>query len=73
MGSTKQSKFEFLKSKKFIIGCTGILCLTAAFIFGGLGTTEYTAGMSGIIGSFMIGQGIADNGKEAAKVESEQD
>lgn len=62
---------EFLKSKKLIMGILGLISLTVVMIFVGLPVETYVSLFSSIIGVYMISQGIADTGKEKAKVDKE--
>jgi hypothetical protein len=55
-------------SKKFALTFVGVLIAAAEGL--GLGIPIHVFNViEGLIGSFVVGQGIADNGKEAAKVQ----
>jgi uncharacterized membrane protein (DUF441 family) len=58
---------EFLTNKKFIVAAAGVIIAFSAKHGLNLDpeTTQYIVG---IVIAYLIGQGIADNGKEAAKV-----
>jgi len=59
---------DILKSKKFNVLLVGIIILIGNGIFElGLDEAEVTK-MVALIGSYIVGQGFADNGKEAQKV-----
>ena len=68
---------ELIKSKKAVAGLIMIACLTviavvSAFTGGTYITGDmYIAGVSAIGGTYLISQGIADTGKERAKIETE--
>lgn len=62
---------SFLKSKKAwtaIIGTVG--GVSALFGFDNLSSTELATALSPLV-AYIIGQGIADNGKEKAKIEGQ--
>lgn len=59
---------EFFKSKKFIMAVVGIVAMIAANFLPV--TEDQVLGIAGIIVSYILGQGIADSGKEAAKITS---
>ena len=60
---------ELLQSKKFIVALLASLVVFAAMIYG-LSLEEALA-IAGPLMSFVLGQGIADAGKERAKVEQQ--
>ena len=55
------------KSKKFWMACVGIVAMVVSSFIPAI-TEEMIMGIAGIIISYIIGQGIADNGKEAEKI-----
>jgi len=59
---------DLVSSKKAIAAIAGLLTVIA----NSLGLTglseESLMQILGVLGAFMVGQGIADNGKEAAKI-----
>ncbi len=62
---------DLLKSKKFIAACVGVVGVVLSILLGKLGLaitdTQVIEFLAPIIG-YVIGQGIADHGKEAAKI-----
>lgn len=56
------------KSKKFWMAVVGIVAMIVSSFIPAI-TEEMIMGIAGIIISYILGQGIADNGKEAAKIE----
>ena len=54
------------KSKKFIMAVVGVFAMIIANYLPI--SEEQVLGIAGIIVSYIVGQGIADNGKEAAKI-----
>jgi len=57
---------ELLNSKKFVAMIIGVI---ATFLSRRLGLPEeQVAEVIGLIIAYVVGQGIADNGKEAAKI-----
>ena len=69
---------ELLKSKKFVALIIGMITNIILFIATeALGinpeaATAVATKITGLIASYCIGQGIADNGKEAAKIIKEK-
>lgn len=62
---------QLLTSKKFVAAAVGLLTVVLAFVLGKLGVSvpdEKLAEFIGILAVYLLGQGIADHGKEAAKV-----
>ena len=57
---------EVLKSKKFQAFLLGLVSVVCSKLLG-LGEEE-TKMIVGLVAAYVLGQGIADNGKEAAKV-----
>jgi hypothetical protein len=55
-------------SKKGVAAIAGILCVVAQQLGFAFLTEAALMQILGVIGAFIVGQGIADNGKEAAKV-----
>lgn len=61
---------QLFTSKKFLATLAGVIITLFAKV--GLDVDNETAAMIvGLIGSFVVSQGIADNGKEKAKLESQ--
>ncbi len=58
---------QFTKSKKFVALILGMLLIMLADYLGV--STEAIISMTGLLSAFEVGQGIADHGKEKAKVE----
>ena len=67
---------DLLSSKKGIMGLIalcGLLIVTVVSVATGsnwISAEAFVGGMTGIIGTYMLGQGIADAGKEKAKIEN---
>jgi len=66
---------EAIRSKKFWALITGILSVLAALIAPKLGATEEQASaavtkITALVMSYILGQGVADHGKEKAKAEA---
>lgn len=62
---------ELLKSKKFVAALVGVVAVILAFVLGELGMPipeEKLNALLAMLGTYILGQGIADHGKEAAKV-----
>lgn len=71
-GAFKTLLGKLLTSKKFLATVAGVLVALGSKI--GLDLpTEATLSIVGAIAAYVIGQGIADNGKEAAKVAAESE
>lgn len=62
---------EIFKSKKFIITLVGLIVLALVKIFVEIPNELFASLFSGVIASYLVAQGIADNGKEAAKIEKD--
>ena len=60
---------DLLTSKKFIMTALGMVCATVAVIAGAITPMVYVGFITGQAGIFTVAQGIADHGKEKAKVE----
>lgn len=60
---------DLLGSKKFIVLLAGVLLLVAKTIAPGLEDMS-TAELISLIASYLVGQGIADHGKERALVQA---
>ena len=61
---------DLFASKKFIAMLVGIIVTLGAKIC--FDVDQETAAMiAGIVGAYILGQGISDNGKEAAKIDAE--
>lgn len=65
---------DLFSRKKFLVSLTGVLAEVFVFAFSGL--PEETAATLGgyivaIVSSYVLGQGIADHGKERAKIEAQ--
>lgn len=58
---------QFTKSKKFAALIFGMLLIMLADYIGA--STEAIISMTGLLSAFEVGQGIADHGKEKAKME----
>lgn len=54
-------------SKKFVALVAGLITAGVAKL-GWDAPPEFIIGILGLVGTYIIGQGIADNGKEAAKI-----
>ncbi|MDB4726480.1 hypothetical protein OAF54_03495 [bacterium] len=63
---------EILKSKKFQVFAASLVVLILTQLVGLEETQalQIKEGLMGLAGTYLIGQGIADHGKEAAKVEA---
>ena len=61
----------FSSKKALALIAGGIVALTAKF--GWNVSNEVVMTILGFVGTYIIGQGIADNGKEAAKVTADAD
>jgi len=59
---------DLLQSKKFITAIIGVIAVIAAEGFGVELNTETLASITFMISGYVLGQGIADNGKERAKL-----
>lgn len=59
---------QLLASKKFIAMVITLICLTALKIFKVQLDPSTVAEFVAIISSYILGQGIADHGKEAARI-----
>lgn len=59
---------DLLKSKKFIMSVGGVLAVVLGHFLGV--PEETTLEIVGIVIAFVLGQGIADAGKEAAKAKA---
>lgn len=72
MGSTiKNLLLGLIGSKKFVVFVSGaIVALLAKYKFEADATV--IQGLIAMVAAYLIGQGIADNGKEAAKVKPAQ-
>ena len=62
-----ETLYEMLVSKKFIVAIAGVIVAAAAKIGLDLDTESVALILSPII-AFILGQGVADSGKAAAKV-----
>lgn len=61
---------EIFKSKKFWMAVVGIVAMLVSSFIPAI-TEEMIIGIAGIIVSYILGQGVADAGKEAAKINNE--
>lgn len=59
---------ELLQSKKFIVALASSLIIFAAVLYGI--SVEEAIAIAGPLMSYIVGQGIADAGKEKAKIEA---
>lgn len=64
-------KLDPLKSKKLIAMIVGLILLVVRSVWPEMADME-TAQIVQLIGAYIIGQGVADHGKEKAKVEAAQ-
>lgn len=68
--SVKGLLAELFTSKKFVATVAGgVVALCAKLGFAA--SNELVLGILGLVGTYVLGQGIADNGKSAAKVNAE--
>ncbi len=62
---------DILKSKKFVAACVGVVGVVLSILLGKMGVmitdAQVVEFLAPIVG-FVVGQGIADHGKEAAKI-----
>lgn len=68
---------ELLQSKKFTALVLGAVANLAAFGAAKVGLSEEQAlsastHISGLVGAYILGQGVADAGKEKAKIEAQK-
>lgn len=59
---------DLLRSKKFITAILGVAAVIGSEVFGVTLDVESLASITLIISGYVLGQGIADNGKERAKL-----
>lgn len=68
----KDAILEALHSKKFLALCIGVVALFVVAVLKGFGFDgvgeDQVKYLLGLLASYIIGQGIADKGKEAAMV-----
>ena len=57
-------------SKKFLVAVAGVVAIIISHFIPAI-SEEMILSITGIIISYIIGQGVADTGKEAAKINSE--
>jgi len=61
---------DLLNSKKFQAALMGILSTLIAYLTQTISAHELWMGILGALGAFITAQGIADHGKEAAKIQN---
>lgn len=60
---------EFLKSKKFVMACLGVLAVVVTYLLTFVGVTvpeEKVVEFLGVVATYILGQGLSDLGKSAA-------
>lgn len=62
---------EMLSSKKFLMALAGVAVIVLDKVFNWQVSDETMLTVLGLIATYIIGQGIADAGKEAVKIEQQ--
>lgn len=60
---------EFMKSKKFVMACLGVVAVVLSFLLSKVGVVipeEKVLEVLGVVAAYLLGQGMADLGKSAA-------
>jgi hypothetical protein len=63
---------EMFGSKKFLASVAGVIAVAVAKLTGVEIPDDILMGVLGIVAAYVVGQGVADHGKEATKIAAGQ-